>query len=72
MNMCLLEQPCVKNAEAAIWYWELLDKLQKQICWAVGFSLIASLEPLAHRQNVDSLSLFLCITFVNVHLNWLN
>ena len=58
MNMCLLEQPCVKNAEAAIWYWELLDKLQKQICWTVGLSLIASLESLAHRRNADSLSLF--------------
>ena len=29
-------------------YLELLDKLQKQICWTVGPSLAASLEPLAH------------------------
>ena len=37
---------------------ELLDKLQKQICRTVGLSLAASLEPLAHRRNVASLSLF--------------
>ena len=37
---------------------ELLDKLQKPICRTVGPSLAASLEPLAHRQNVASLSLF--------------
>ena len=37
---------------------ELLDKLQKQICRTVGPSLPASLEPLAHRQNVASLSFF--------------
>ena len=37
---------------------ELLDKLQKQICRAVSPSLAASLEPLAHRQNVASLNLF--------------
>ena len=37
---------------------ELLDKLQKQICRIVGPSLASSLEPLAHRWNVASLSLF--------------
>ena len=37
---------------------ELLDKLQKQICGTAGSSLAASLEPLAHRRNVASLSLF--------------
>ena len=37
---------------------ELLDKLQKQIYRTVGPSLAASLEPLAHRRNVASLSLF--------------
>ena len=36
----------------------LLDKLQKQICRTAGPSLAASLEPLAHRRNVASLSLF--------------
>ena len=37
---------------------ELLDKLQKQINRIVGPSVAASLEPLAHRQNVASFSLF--------------
>ena len=36
----------------------ILDKLQKLICRIVGPSLAASLEPLAHHQNVASLSLF--------------
>ena len=36
---------------------ELLDELQKRIC-IVGPFLATSLEPLAHRQNVASLSLF--------------
>ena len=39
-------------------YLELLDKLQKRICRTVGPSLASSLEPLAHRRNVASLSLF--------------
>ena len=39
-------------------YLELLDKLQKRICRTVGPSLAASLEPLAHHQNVASLSFF--------------
>ena len=39
-------------------YLELLDKLQKRICRTVGPSLAAFLEPLAHRWNVASLSLF--------------
>ena len=39
-------------------YLELLDKVQKRICQTNGPSLVASLEPLAHRQNVASLSLF--------------
>ena len=50
-------------------YLELLDKLQKGICRTVA----ASLEPLAHRRNVASLSLFYRYYFgVDVHLNWLN
>ena len=32
----------------------MLDKLQKWICTAVGPSLPACLEPLAHRRNVAS------------------
>ena len=39
-------------------YLKLLDKLQKQICRTVGPSFAASLESLAHCQNVASLSLF--------------
>ena len=39
-------------------YLELLDKLQNRMCRTVGSSLAVSLEPLAHRQNVASLSLF--------------
>ena len=39
-------------------YLELLDKLQKRICWTIGPSLATSLKPLAHRRNVASLSLF--------------
>ena len=37
---------------------ELLDKLQKRICRTVGPSLAASLESLAHRRNLASVSLF--------------
>ena len=55
--------PCVEYcchiwAGAPSCYLELLDKLQKQVCRTVGPSLAASLEPLAHCQNVASLSLF--------------
>ena len=39
-------------------YLELLDNLQKRICATVRSSLSASLETLAHRRNVASLSLF--------------
>ena len=39
-------------------YLELLDKLQKGTCRTVGPSLPASLETLAHRQNVATSSLF--------------
>ena len=56
-------QPCMEYccrvwAGAPSCYLELLDKLQKRICRTVGPSLAASLEPLAHRRNVASLSLF--------------
>ena len=36
---------------------KLLDKLKTQICRTVGPSLATSLEPLAHHENVASLSL---------------
>ena len=53
-----LEYYCHVCAGAPSCYLDLLDKLQKRICRIVGPSLAASLEPLAHRQNVASLSLF--------------
>ena len=53
-----MEYCCQVWAGAPNCYLELLNKLQKRICRTVGPSLSASLEPLAHRQNVASLSLF--------------
>ena len=56
-------------------YFELLDKLQKQMCRTAGPLLAASFEPLAHHRNIASLSLFYWYYFditLNVHLNWLN
>ena len=38
-------------------WWELLDKLEKLICRTVGPP-----EPLAHRQNIASLSFSIGIT----------
>ena len=49
---------CHVSTGSPCYYLELLDKLQKWICRTVGPSLDASLEPLAHCQNVVSLSLF--------------
>ena len=45
-------------ASAPSCYLELLDNLQKRICRTVGSSFATSLEPLAHRRNVASLSHF--------------
>ena len=59
-----MEYCCYVWAGAPSCYLELLDKLQKQICRAVGPSLAASLEPLAHCRNVASLSLFYRYYFV--------
>ena len=53
-----MEYCCHVWAGAPSCYLDLLDKLQKRICRIVGSSLAASLKPLAHRQNVASLSLF--------------
>ena len=53
-----MEYCCHVWAGAPSCYLELLDKLHKRICRTVGPSLAASLEPLAHRRNVASLSLF--------------
>ena len=49
---------CHVWAGAPSCYLDLLDKLQKRICRIVGPLLVASLEPLTHRRNVASLSLF--------------
>ena len=56
-------RPCMDNccdvwAGAPSCYFELLGKLQKRICRTVGSLLATSLEPLAHRRNVASSSLF--------------
>ena len=53
-----MEYCCHVWAGAPSCYLDLLDTLQKRICRIVGPSLAASLEPLAHRRNVASLSLF--------------
>ena len=57
INPCM-EYYCHVWAGAPSCYLDLLDKLQKRICRIVGPSLAGSLEPLAHCQNVASLSLF--------------
>ena len=55
--------PCMKHC-CHVWgiapscYLKTLDKWQKRICWTVGLSVTASLEPLAHPQDVASISLF--------------
>ena len=53
-----MEYCCDVGAGAPSCYLDLLDKLRKCISRIVGPSLAASVEPLAHRQNVASLSLF--------------
>ena len=56
-------QPCMEYfcyvwAGAPSCYLELLDKLQRKICSTVGPSLAASLQSLAHHENVTSISYF--------------
>ena len=53
-----MEYCCYVWAGAPSCFLELLDKLQKRICRTVGPSLATSLEPLTHRRNTASLSLF--------------
>ena len=57
MRPCM-EYCCHVWVGAPSCHLELLDKLQKQICRAVGPSPAASFEPLAHHRNVASLNLF--------------
>ena len=68
-----IENCCHIWAGAPRCYIELLDKLQKRISRTIGPSLAIFLEPLAHRRNEASLSLFsIGITLVDVHLNLFN
>ena len=53
-----IEYCCHVWAGAPSCYLELLDKLQKWICRAVGTLLADSLEPLAHHWNVAIISFF--------------
>ena len=53
-----MEYCCHVWAGAPKCYLDLLDKLQRRICRVVGPDLSASLQSLAHRRNVASLSLF--------------
>ena len=53
-----MEYCCHVWAGAPSCYLELLDKLQKGICRTVCPSLAATLEPLADRRNVASISFF--------------
>ena len=57
IQLCM-EYCCHVWTGAPSCYLELLDKLQKWICRTVGPSLSASLEALAHHQNVAGLYLF--------------
>ena len=53
-----MEYCCQVWAGAPNCYLGLLDRLQKRICRILGSSLAASLEPLANRRNMASLSFF--------------
>ena len=52
------EYCCHGWAGAVNCHVDMLDKLQKLVCETVCPSLAATLEPLAHRQIVASISLF--------------
>ena len=66
-----MEYCCHVWAGAPYCYLDLLDKLQKQIRRSVGSSLSISFEPLARCRNIAIFSLFVGITLLDVHLNWL-
>ena len=53
-----MEYYCYIWADALSCDLELLDKLPKEICRTVSTSPAVFLEPLAHHQNIASLSLF--------------
>ena len=76
INPCM-EHYCNVWAGAPSCYLELFDKLQKWIFRTVCPSFAASLETLALRRNVTSLSLFyrynlIVFSLVDVVQNWLN
>ena len=54
-------------------YSDMLNKQQKRICKITDIccSPTSTLEPVANRRIIARLSLFLGITLVDVHLNWL-
>ena len=58
-----MEYCCHVWAGAPSCYLDLLDMLQKRICWTVGPSLAVSLEPFTHRRNVASLKLVSAIFY---------
>ena len=53
-------------------YFDILDKLQKQIFRILSPWLAASLEPLAIGRNIVSLNLFYRYFLIDIHLNCLN
>ena len=53
-----MEYCCHNWAGAPNYYSDMLDKLKKRIFRTVDLSLDATLESLARRQNIASLSLF--------------
>ena len=55
--MGMSEITIVISGQVLLGYLKLLDKLQKRICRTVEPSFAVSLEPLAHRRNLASLSL---------------
>ena len=55
------------------YYVNMLDKVQNRISKTVGPLLSTSLEPLAHRRNKGSSSLFFVgYTYIDIHQNLLN
>ena len=53
-----MECCCHLWAGAPACHLDLLDRVQKRICHLVGPALASSLQPLSHRRDVASLSLF--------------
>ena len=53
-----MEYSCHVWAGAPSCYLDILDKIWKQVCRIFRATLAASLEPLGHRRNLASLSLF--------------